>query len=229
MRAQRVVVAAAILLGAASAPAAAGQPEFVPVKNLVGVSGGELTGEWWAQVLAIPAAENPLLPPSPARCLAMGNGKVLGMAGTPASAPLTCTVKPGTPVFVAAGTNMCSSADEPPYWAITEAEQRACAVEFFSSTEVVATWLSLDGGPPTEIHNERFQLVSPQTSVLIPPGAFWGLKRGPATFVGVAYAATPRGRLTPGRHTLEVEFVAANGTTRTTRRTLEVTPGHGPT
>ena len=233
MRAHRVVLAVVIVLCAASAPAAAsgvgghGHPDFVPVKTLGGLTGGELVGQWWAQVLAIPAAENPLLPPSPARCLALGKGKVLAMAGTAGSAPLTCTVKPGTPLFVAAGTNECSSADLEPYKGVTEAEQRECAMEFFSSPAVVATFLSLDGGPPTEIHNERFQLVSPQTSVTIPDGAFWDLEPGPATFVGVAYAATPRGRLTPGRHTLEINFVGADGTTRTTRRTLEVVPGHG--
>jgi hypothetical protein len=233
MRAHRVVLAVVMLSCAVSAPAAAsgvgghGHPDFVPVKTLGGFTGGELVGQWWAQVLAIPAAQNPLLPPSPARCLALGKGNVLAMAGTTGSAPLTCTIKPGTPLFVAAGTNECSSADSEPYWAVTEKVQRECAMRFFASPTVVATWLSLDGGSPTEIHNERFQLVSPQTSVIVPAGAFWDLRAGPATFVGVAYAATPRGRLSPGRHTLEINFVGADGTTRTTRRTLEVVPGHG--
>src|ERR1700754_2856254 len=100
MRTHGVLIAVIIVVCAASAPAAAsdvgghGRPDFVPVKTLGGSTGGELLGQWWAQVLAIPAAENPLFPPSPARCLALGrNGKVLAMAGTARSAPLTCTIK----------------------------------------------------------------------------------------------------------------------------------------
>ena len=149
------------------------------------------------------------------------------MAGTARSAPLTCTIKAGTPLFVAAGTSECSSAEPEPYKAVTEAEQRECAMEFFSSTVVVATLLSVDGGPSVDIHTEFFQLVSPQTPVVFPLGAIYDAEAGPATFVGVAYAATLRGRLSPGRHTLKIEFVRADGTTSTTTRTLEVVRGHG--
>jgi hypothetical protein len=234
MRAQGVLLAVAIALCAASAPAAVsdggghGRPDFVPVNRLGGLTGGELVGQWWAQVLAIPAAENPLFPPSPARCLTLGRrGKVAAMAGTARSAPLTCTIKAGTPLFVAAGLSECSSAEPEPYKAVTKAEQRRCAIEFFSSPVVVATFLSLDGGRPVDIHTERFQLVSPQTRVVFPQGAIFDAKAGRATFVGAAYAATMRGRLSPGRHTLKIEFVRADGTLSTTTRTLEVVRGHG--
>jgi hypothetical protein len=40
---------------------------LVPVNKLGGSTGGELVGHWWAQALAVPAAENPLFPPNPAR------------------------------------------------------------------------------------------------------------------------------------------------------------------
>jgi hypothetical protein len=203
-----------------------GNPDFVPVKTLAGSTGGELVGQWWAQVLAIPAAENPLLPPSPARCLRLGRrGKVAAMAGTSRSAPLTCTIKAGTPLFVAAGLSECSSAEPEPYRAVTEAEQRECAIEFFSSTVVVATLLSLDGGSPVDIHTERFQLVSPQTPVVFPEGAIFDAEAGPATFVGTAYAATTRRRLHAGRHTLTIEFVRADGTSSVTTRTLDIVRG----
>jgi hypothetical protein len=234
MRAHGLLLAAVVALCAATAPAAAsdvgghGRPDFVPVKRLGGLTGGELVGQWWAQVLAIPAAENPLFPPSPARCLTLGrNGKVAGMAGTARSAPLTCTIKTGTPLFVAAGLSECSSAEPEPYKAVTEEEQRECAKEFFSSPVVVATLLSLDGGPPVDIHTERFQLVSPQTRVVFPAGAIYDAAAGPATFVGAAYAATLHGRLSPGRHTLKIDFVRPDGTRSTTTRTLEVVHGHG--
>ena len=143
MKARGAVVAAVMLaLCAPSSVAAAtdadrqekGHPDFVPVKTLAGSTGGELVGQWWAQVLAIPAAENPLFPPSPARCLRLGRrAKVAAMAGTARSAPLTCTINAGTPLFLAAGLSECSSAEPEPYRAVTEEEQRDCAIEFFSS------------------------------------------------------------------------------------------------
>ena len=147
-----------------------GHADFVPVKTLAGSTGGELVGQWWAQLLAIPAAENPLFPPSPARCLRLGrHGKVAARAGTARSAPLTCTIKAGTPLFLAAGLSECSSGEPEPYRAFTEEEQRECAIELFSLTSpIVATLMSLDGRPAVEIHTERFQLVSPQTPVVSP-------------------------------------------------------------
>jgi hypothetical protein len=233
----RVAIVAAVMfvLCAPSSVAAAidaddpraGHPDFVPVNKLAGSTGGELVGQWWVQVLGIPAAENPLFPPSPARCLTLGrHGRVAAMAGTARSAPLTCTIKAGTPLFLAAGLSECSSAEPEPYRAVTEQEQRECAFELFAFPGIiVATLMSIDGRPAVDIHTERFQLVSPQTPVVFPDGAIYDAEAGPATLVGAAYAATPRERLRPGRHTLTVEFVRADGTSSLSRRTLDVVRG----
>ena len=49
------------------------RPDIVPIKKLAGSTAGELLGQWWAQVLAIPEAENPLVQPDQGAARSSGN------------------------------------------------------------------------------------------------------------------------------------------------------------
>jgi hypothetical protein len=110
----RIVLLAAIALFAA-APAASA----VPSKKLDGY-----LAVLWTTVLETPSAQNPY-----------GSGgsafACFDLGGTVAPIALggveSCTVKPGTKVFVAASSWECSTVEPPPSFGRNEAELRACA------------------------------------------------------------------------------------------------------
>jgi hypothetical protein len=188
-----------------------GKPDLVPVHRLDGASGGKLLGQWWAEVLAYPAANNPITGGDPV-CMALGkHGRVLaGAASVPTH---TCTMRAGTDLFVPVSSAECSSAEPPPFFGLTEEEQQACAIDFaFADDFVTAIKLSLDGGPIVDIHRRSYQVVSPQLTTVFPPGPIFDAIPGPATFAAAGYAATPRRALRPGRHVIDGEVVLPDGT-----------------
>jgi hypothetical protein len=202
-----------VAAGSAGADHDPGRADFVPVHRLAGSTGGELLRDWWAALLAIPAAQSPLDPATEPLCLTLGRrGKVLAIAG---AAPVaTCTMRAGMRLFIPVSGAECSSAEPPPFNGATEAEQRACATGLaFSDDFVSAIRLSLDGGPVIDIHSERFQLVSPQGSVVFPEGPIFDATPGPATFVAAMYGATLKRKLRPGQHTIRVDVVLPDGST----------------
>lgn len=216
MRLLRVVgVAVLLLLGAG--PAASANPGggdrggFVPVHQLGGASGGELIGQWWARVLAIPAAQNPIeTPDAAAVCMRLGRaGQVLAeVSGLPQT---TCTMRVGMTLLIPVDLAECSTAEPDPFHGVTEAQQRTCAVGWLSQDGVRSINLSLDGGPAIDIHQPAFVEVSPQTHTVFPSDPIFGAEPGPATFVGTAYAATTRHKLHQGRHTIDASVVLAEG------------------
>jgi hypothetical protein len=230
VRLRRAVPLAVSMLLATGAGAAAndqdhhrgGRSDFVPVHRLAGSTGGELSGEWWARVLAIPAAQNPLTDPAHPQCFSLGrHGRVLAPAFAGGGA--TCVLPAGRRLFLQLSSAECSSAEPPPFRFTTEEEQRACAVGFaFSDTFVTAIRLSLDGRQPLDVHQERFQVVSPQFTTVFPAGPIFDAQPGPATFVAAGYAAKLRHRLRPGRHVVTDEVTLPDGSVLTATIALDV-------
>jgi hypothetical protein len=112
----RVLLVAVVALGVAASTASAG-----PNKKKLGATLGTL----WQTVIETPTPQN-LFGGGGDPCVDLG-GVVAPFAPALGSPTLTCTVKPGTKVFVAAWTSECSTLEEPPFFGSNEAELRACA------------------------------------------------------------------------------------------------------
>jgi hypothetical protein len=198
--------------------------DFVPVHRLAGSTGGELLREWWETVLPIPAATNPITPGAPELCFNIGRrGKVATFATVNETA--TCTIKAGQRLFVPGIPVECSSAEPPPFFGATEEEQRACVEDFMAGPTVVAIRLSLDGGEPQDVRNERFEVITPQGETVFPEDPIFDATPGPATFVGGDWSSTLRRKLRPGQHTIAIEIQLVDQTFNTLL-TLNVVRGH---
>jgi len=218
-----ILALTAIATPVASARSGA-QPDFVPVHRLGGDTGGELEGQAWANLFAIPAAQNPLDPANPARCTTLGHRRpVLTVIGeSPPSNPLTCVVEAGTPLFFGEVSLECSDAEGD---GSTVKELRACAVGGLGNDLRSIRW-SLDGGAPVDIFDPRFEVVSPAMHTLLPEDPLVA-KPGPMTFVAAAYAATPRRTLAVGPHTIALEVEVTDGSIIATTYTIIVIPCSG--
>lgn len=198
----RVAVAALALFLVAPAASAdqgradVGRPSVVPANNVAGSSGGALLGDWMAQLLALPASENPLAG-NDERCLSLGRkGKVLAPAGGVQDAngdiEMECDVALGQSVLMVMPSGECSTAEKYPFYAKTERGQQACAVRALESLGVTSITLRVDGGRPVEIRNDRFLAVSPQGRVVLPAEPVWG-RPGETTFAAASWIAEIRG------------------------------------
>lgn len=205
----RVGVAVLALFMVAPAAAAdqgrgsGGRPSVVPAGHVSGSSGGALLGDWMAQLLAIPAPQNPLAQ-NAELCLDLGpNGKVLSPAGGKQDAKgnikMKCEVEPGQSVLMVMPVGECSAAEDPPYHAETEPDQQACAIDALKSLQVTSITLQVDRERPVEIRNNRFLTVSPQGTAVLPANPVWGRPGETTTFAAASWTAEIRG-LTKGNH-----------------------------
>jgi hypothetical protein len=174
----------------------------------------ELLADDWAALLALPAAENPLAG-SGDPCL-MVRRHVLGPVGEHAS----CTVEPGTRVFLWWSWE-CSDVEEPPSYGKTEAEQARCALA--ANAGVRSVTVSVDGAT-TEIRTPRHEVLTSQRSVDLPEDDIFGTEARTATFVAHGWALLTR-PLRPGHHVLTVTTVTTTGTSEST---FEVTVARAP-
>jgi hypothetical protein len=193
-----VLLLAAVALGLV-APAANAVPEKKLDANLAAL---------WTTVLQTPAPQNPFGSGDPASaCLNLG-GTVAPFG--PSSAE-SCTVKPGTKIFVAASSVECSTFEGN---GTAEAQLRACARE----TDVtVAPSVTLDGRslPVNEVETRLLNIVLPHNNIFGQPAGTTGLSVGH----GWAVLLHP---LTPGTHTIVIDGPAVPSIT--TR--IIVKPGH---
>jgi hypothetical protein len=221
MRGLRRTVLAAVTVAACATPVAAaaagprdhegGGAVVAPVQRLAGTSAADLLAQWWSQMLAIPAAVNPLeSPTTPGVCLSLGRGEKVVSADW--QGPWTCTVKAGAPVLIVGPGAECSSAEPAPFHGDTEAQQRACAIEQLTAFSVVSSVITVDGGPPVDIANARFLVTSSQGTTVYARDAVFGAAPGPATFVAYGWEAALRG-LRPGSHTVVIRNATAGGQT----------------
>ena len=190
-----VVVAAATLCVAAPAASA------VPVKKL-----DENLGALWTAVLETPSAQNPFGTGGSAfACWDLG-GTVAPFAPTSVE---SCTVKPGTKIFVAASSVECSTFEGN---GTTEAELRDCARR---GDVQVAPTVTVDGRsvPVAEVETRLLHIVLPADNIFGQPAGTQGLS------VGHGWVALLH-PLTPGTHTI----VIVNGTSTITT-TIIVQPG----
>jgi hypothetical protein len=153
---------------------------------------------------------------APHLCLDVGrHGKVLSPSGgllTPEG--MTCSVRVGRPVLLVMTSADCSTAEAPPFFGETAAEQRACAIKAITASpdivDLQAINVSVDGGPVVDIHDPRFFAVSPQRRVVFPEDPVFDATPGPAKFVAAAWVAAIRG-MKRGQHVVRAVVVTADG------------------
>jgi hypothetical protein len=155
----------------------------------------------WKAILETPTPQNPFGGGGPT-CVDLGG------AVAPFSAfgePITCTVKPGTKIFVAAWSSECSTIEESPFFGGNEAELRACAIAVNAGAIVR---VKLDGRrvPVTDVTSGLVRLNFPADNIFgVAPGT------GP-TPGGLPYLSVANGKvallhpLTPGMHTIMLDI-----------------------
>jgi hypothetical protein len=195
-RLARIVLVAAATLGVA-APAASA----VPVKKL-----DDNLAALWTTLLETPSAENPFGSGGSAfACIDLG-GTVAPFA--PGGVE-SCTVKPGTKIFVAASSFECSTFEGQ---GTTEAELRECARQVDVQ---LAPTVTVDGESVqvAEVETRLLNIVLPAGNLFDQPAGTRGLSVGH----GWVTLLHP---LTPGTHTIVIDFGASTITT-----TILVKPG----
>jgi len=199
MRHLRRIVLAAVAVALCVAPVAGAQ-------ELQEDSGGAVVapakdkwlGEVWAQLYSLPLSEHPF-EGNGNPCLTLANKVIQEIGGH-------CTVEEGTALTLGFGTAWSNVEDPFPE---TREEQLAVAsavdYEF-----VVGMTITVDGGDPVDIYKPRFELFSPQRTVLLPADNFLGLD-GPqiVTLSAHAWAAVIR-KLSVGEHNI-VNYVSFAG------------------
>jgi hypothetical protein len=168
-----------------------------------------LLGDLWETVLETPTPQNP--------CVDLGKKVVAPFQAGPG--PLTCTVKSGTKIFVAAFTVECSTVEPPPFFGGTEAELRTC-VRALDPDEVTIT---VDGEPvPLTVVETRLLRVD------LPTDNILGVDAQPADAVGRGAVALLQ-PLPPGTHEIVIRatgtILPPPNTDFTSTTTIVVQPG----
>jgi hypothetical protein len=208
------VVAVVAVTPVAVADGSRGGDEHVrvlPAVNIGGSSGGDLLGDWYAQNMALPAAHAPFGGTADL-CLDLGHkGRVLSPAGGLISPEgMTCVVKQNRPVLIVMTSADCSTAEPPPFYGETEAEQRACAIDWaVRQSGVTAINVTVDRSPSVDIHSPRFFAESPQRFTVFNQDPVFGATPGPALFVAAGWIAEIRG-MDRGQHDMTA-IVSVNG------------------
>jgi hypothetical protein len=193
---------AVLLLAAVALSLVAPAANAVPTKKL-----DDNLAAMWTTVLQTPSPQNPFF--TGGGCYDIGGGTVapFGLHGA-----TSCTVKPGTKIFVAANSVECSTFEQPGF---TEAQLRRCA----SDMDVkVAPSVTVDGRslPVSEVETRLLNIVLPKDNIL-------GAQAGPGLSVAHGWVVLLH-PLTPGTHTIVIDNLGQGTSPITT--TIIVKPGH---
>lgn len=186
-------------------------PVFPPNSAPHGQSYGKWTANWWQQVIAIPAASNPLFESGQVSCN-LGKGKVVFLVGTlGGDADRSCTVPTGTALLVPLVNSGCTTATGD---GSGDAALRACAKLIADSFDIEGLKASVDGKPVMGL--EQFRFASPLFTINAPAGSILGNTDDLATDAvadGYYVMLTP---LTPGVHTVTFGGTGDGFSTETT-------------
>jgi hypothetical protein len=189
------VLAAALLLTLTAGPTAAQVghgPSFSPI---VGQIDGRTGAQLFADSVTIDYVGPALDPAGPCPRLGRHDHVVWLTSSIP-----TCRLRPGEPAGVFIGA-ACSDVEEPPFFAVGEVAQRACAREF--NAGIASITVAVDDGAPVEVTRRAFAVSPGQRRIVIPADNPAGLPAGPATVTSDGWAAAVRS-FTPGTHTVHV-------------------------
>jgi hypothetical protein len=196
-RISRVLLVVVVALGVAAPSAVA-----VPDKKL-----GTLLGAMWEEILETPTPQNPFTGGGPL-CVDLG-GVVAPFSAF--GEDITCTVKPGTKVLVAAWSSECSTLEAGTvFFGIDRAELRACARRVNAGVMADDVSVTLDGRtvPVTKVRSPLQRLNLPADNIFgAPPGQCCT----PPPEDGLPYLSVADGwvallrPLKPGTHTITID------------------------
>ena len=215
MRHLRRIVLVAVAVALCVAPVAGAQERQEDSGGaVVAPAKDKWLGELWAQLYSLPLSEHPF-EGNGNPCLTLAN-KVIQEIGGP------CTIEQGTALTLGYGTAWSNVEDPFPE---TRAEQLAVA-SAVDHEFVAGMTVTVDGGEPVEIRTPRFELFSPQRTVLLPADNFLGLD-GPqiVTLSAHAWAAVVR-KLDVGEHTIVGDTLFTGGEHFVVPHILTVVPKH---
>jgi hypothetical protein len=160
-----VALVAVVAIGTAAAPASA-----VPNHQLAGTLGAV-----WKTVLEAPVPTNPFGGGDP--CIDLG-GTVAPFVPL-GTTTLTCTVKPGTKIFITAESSECSTVEPPPFFGRNESELRACAFAADAGFEVPTVTLDGSPVPVSEVATGLLTIELPEDNILgVPTQQAFSLAHG---------------------------------------------------
>ncbi len=215
MRHLRLIVLVALAVALCVAPVAgAHAPDKDRGGAVIAPAKDKWLGEFWAQIYSLPVPENPFAG-NGNPCLTVGHKVIQAVPGP-------CTVREGTALTLGFGTAWSSAEDPFPQ---TRSEQLALARA--ADQELVAGMtVTVDGGDPVEIRTRRFELFSPQRTVLLPADNVFDLD-GPQTVTLSAHGwgAVVR-KLGVGEHEIVGDTLFADGEHFVVSHILTVVPKH---
>jgi hypothetical protein len=199
-RISRVLLVAVVALGVAAPSTGA-----VPDKKL-----GPLLGAMWKEVLETPTPQNPFNPDVGTLCVDLG-GVVAPFSAS--GEDLTCTVKPGTKILIAAWSSECSTLEAGTvFFGRNEAELRDCAQAVNAGVMADDVSVTLDGRtvPVTQVTSPLQRLDLPGDLL---GGNIFGAAPGQCcTPDGLPYLSVANGwvallhPLKPGTHTITIDI-----------------------
>jgi hypothetical protein len=221
MRHLRPTVLAAIAVALCVAPVAGAQSAREDRGGaVVAPAKDKWLGESWAQIYSLPLSENPTAG-NGNPCLTLAN-KVIQEIGGP------CTIEQGTTFMTFFGSAWSSAEDPFPQ---TKAEQLAVAIAW-DRENVVGVTVTVDAGHPVQIRIPRFELFSPQRTVLLPednildnPEAGIDVPAQTVTITAHAWGAAVR-KLSLGEHTIVVDVTFSDGFVYSAPHIVNVVPKH---
>jgi hypothetical protein len=198
-RLSRLLLAVTASVAIAASPAAGAQDKKLPVT----------LGDMWTTVLQTPAPTNPFTGGNP--CIDLGGNVVAPFAG---GATFTCTVKPGTKLFIAGQSSECSTVEPPPFHGTDEDSLRQCARD--ADAAAGTPTVTFDGSPValTETTTGLLNFVLPADNILGAPAGTEGQS------VAHGWVAV-RHPLPLGTHVIRIEL----GGTLVNTTTIQVRPG----
>jgi hypothetical protein len=216
MRQLRSFVLAAVAVALFTAPPAGARPLdrerpaaiFTPVEPA-------WLAESAAQIDSLPASQNPFAG-NGNPCLTVGRGVVQEIGNGP------CRIEDGWTVMLGFGSGWISAQDPFPQ---TRAQQCALTQAADRAT-FAAAQLTVDGTATVNLYTSRFELCSPQVTLLLPEDNIDDLP-GPQIVTETAHGWFAAVRhLRPGRHTIVANATLADGTPFTVPSTVIVVPRH---
>jgi hypothetical protein len=214
-RTYRAALAAALtglVALALAAPASAQNPNpgvLPPQSNPFGASYGEWGSRWWQWALSVPLSSNPVTDETGEFCGEGQSGRVWFLAGTFGSGSVerSCTVRPGTPLFIPI-INSFSITDPPPAPPVTFQENLVAARGFINAPSGLTATATIDGRALQQLN--LYYAESPRPfSVTLAAGNVLGAPAGVYTMgaaVGIYLILAP---LPPGQH--EIHFTGTGG------------------
>jgi hypothetical protein len=213
----RALIVVAAILGivlAQGAPASA-----TPTKKLPSILGAS-----WTKVLQTPADESPYVGGGPeSGCVDLGGTLAPGWPFN-YTGVRSCTVKPGTKIFVTAASFECSTIPgDDGGTGLSEDQLRTCARDLTLLVSPTAPKVTLDGRPVTITAVETSELHP-----VLPADNIFGADPHPANpYMSVAYGwVALLNPLTPGTHEIKIVIKGGTPVVPPNTTTIVVKPGH---